>query len=119
MTSTCPHCGHDLAALEMTNFGQLGIEDGGSRIYWQTHEVRLTRAERLIVLGIVRLQGRIISWEALCEIAPGEACADPKNVVNVLVSRIRKLFRNVDPEFTCIETVWGVGLRWRADNRGE
>lgn len=37
------------------------------------------------------------------------------NTITSHIRRIRRKFETVDPEFSAIETAYGVGYRWRAD----
>ena len=38
-----------------------------------------------------------------------------KNTINGYVRRIRKKFKEVDRDFSMIETVFGVGYRWKSE----
>lgn len=112
--STCPQCGCDLEALDAFTVGSLGVEDSGAVIWWSGHQVPLTTAERLILLAIVRAGGKTVSRDILAE-AEGYEGDRPDESVNVLLSRINKAFRAIDPSFDRIETIWGQGVRWRAE----
>jgi DNA-binding response OmpR family regulator len=39
-----------------------------------------------------------------------------KNTINGYIRRIRKKFKQIDPDFEHIETVFGTGYRWHKDD---
>lgn len=111
MLATCPTCGCDLEALRSYELGRLTIEDGVN-VLWNGQKVKLTPCERLIVLALSRAGGAVVKRAALAE-AAGYEGEDPNGVIGVWLNRINKAFRNIDPDFAAIETVWRSGLRWR------
>lgn len=114
--AVCPNCGLDLSPFETISRGDLSIPDQVT-IRWRGRDLKLTRQQRLIVLALVRADGQIVSRHALMEACGTESdyALDPSNVVDVQLSRIRNAFKSVEPMFDQIETVWGAGLRWRAE----
>lgn len=113
MTATCcPRCGYGLEALEPFSLGSLGVDSGGAVIWWAGHRVPLAPAERLIVVALARADGAPIRRHVLAEVEGYEG-DHPENVVAVLVNRINKAFRSIDPGFDRIENIRGAGLRWR------
>lgn len=113
MTATiCPHCGFSLGSLDAIRIDALLIDRGGSHVWWREHVVKLTLAERLILIAIVRADGAPVRRTALAE-ASGYDGEAPEQCVAVLLHRIRKAFRKVDPAFDRIESIQRAGVRWR------
>lgn len=112
--SACPNCGHDLCSLATFHVGDLSIIDGGVTMLWRGVKVRMTAAQRLLVKALASSAGHVMKNPALIE-AVGSDSDNPINLVNVHACRIRALFRAIDPAFDRIETIWGVGLRWRVE----
>jgi two-component system response regulator ChvI len=110
--AVCPNCGLDLERFEDTQRGDLTIRM--HEILWRGRRVSLTMSQRLMVSAIARADGKTVRRNALAGIIETEDSLDPFNVVAVLISRIRRAFRDVDPEFDALKTVWGEGIRWAA-----
>jgi DNA-binding response OmpR family regulator len=112
---TCPHCGHDLERVENFRLGDLEIVRG-AEIRWKGRRVPLSLSRLLIVTAIARADGALVSIPALAE-AIGYDGDDPAKILDVHICRIRQAFREIDPDFDCVERergCTGSGLtRWR------
>jgi DNA-binding response OmpR family regulator len=113
--ATCPCCGFDLYALRDFALGQLTIKDGVI-VTWNEQRIHLTSNERLVVIALAKADGAAIGRAVLAE-AAGYEGDEPENIVAQWRHRIEKAFRSIDPTFNAIETVWGVGLRWRTEKQ--
>ena len=88
---------------------------GGSAIRWKDHAVRLPTARRLLVCALARDAGHVVRGHALIEAMGGERADDPGNLLAVQICKTRSAFRDLDPGFNMIETIWGTGVRWREE----
>ncbi len=93
------------------------IEIGSLRIEPQAHAVSisgasvdLTPSEFLLLSLLVRNAGRVFSRAYLLETIWGESYVDGDRSVDNVIVRLRKKL-SVTGE--CLETVWGVGYRWK------
>ena len=111
--SVCPNCGYALEPLAAFSLGDLFIDKGGAFVWWRKRPVPLTTAERLIVTTLARADGVPVRHDILAE-STGSESEDPDNCAAVLISRVKRKFREVDAAFRCIETVRGQGVRWAA-----
>jgi hypothetical protein len=112
----CPGCGLDLDQARPKRIGDLYADPLGDT-YWKGRPVHLSSTQRLIVDGLVTVRpyqsrrdkeaGYFVSAIALAE--RSDLSVDS---VNVEISRIRGLFRQVDPDFNHIEVSPGAGWRW-------
>lgn len=113
MTCTvCTNCGCDLEPFAPLQIGHLAIDDPLT-VRWRGQVVRLTAHQRLIVIALARADGKIMRRIALAEAAGSDERKDPHNLVDVQLHRIKAAFRDVDPAFDAIRSVWGQGIRWR------
>jgi two-component system response regulator ChvI len=108
----CPNCGSALEAFSDTTIGDLTIRGGGAEFEYQSKRIHFTPAESLILMAVTGANGATVKNSALADVIDNEG-ADPGATIKVLTCRIRRKFRSVDPEFSSLETQWGVGLRWR------
>lgn len=110
--SLCPACGFALQKIEQhLSDGDLAIDLAGV-CRWRGEVVRLTRSELTIVHAMVAADGATMKREALENILGNEPTS---NSTTVMVHRARKRFCEVDPTFSRIVTVHGLGWRWRGE----
>jgi DNA-binding response OmpR family regulator len=95
--------------------GQLTVKDGAI-ISWNGVVIDLSPSERLIVMALVKADGAPVKRHILAE-ATGYEGDNPTGCVAVFMHRIIRSFLAIDPTFSAIENVWGVGVRWRTDQQ--
>jgi two-component system response regulator ChvI len=102
----------DAAAPQPLVRGPLVMEPARHRVTWKGREVQLTVTEFLILDALAQRPGYVKSRDALIDVAyPQESYVDDRTI-DSHIKRLRKKFRNVDPEFEAIETLYGVGYRF-------
>ncbi|HEY2623749.1 MAG TPA: winged helix-turn-helix domain-containing protein, partial [Dyella sp.] len=90
--------------------GPLKLESERMRITWNGEEIPLTVTEFWMVHTLVRFPGHVKNRDQLMREA--ELVVDDATITSH-IKRIRKKFIAVSPEFDAIETVHGVGYRWK------
>jgi two-component system OmpR family response regulator len=78
---------------------------------WRGTVVNLTLTEVWIVESLARRPGHVKSYDALMQVTRQSYVE--KNSINTYIRRIRNKFKEIDPDFAAIETVFGMGYRWR------
>ena len=78
---------------------------------WKDRPVNLTLTEVWIVESLARRPGHVKSYDALMQVTRQSYVE--KNSINTYIRRIRNKFKEIDPEFSAIDTVFGMGYRWR------
>lgn len=102
--------------------GDLDLRIDISRAFWKSQQVDLTLTEFAIVLFLVTQEGGDVSYRQIYDIVRGKdfvAGYGPDGYranVRSFIKRIRKKFRDVDPEFDGIENYPGYGYRWRDES---
>ena len=89
--------------------GALRLETERMRAAWRGDEVALTVTEFWMVCALARHPGHVKSREQLMDEA--SVVIDDHSVTSH-IKRIRRKFRDTDPDFDAIETVHGMGYRW-------
>ena len=82
---------------------------------WRDHPVTLTVTEFLLVQTLARHPGHVKSRDQLIDAAYGENIYVDDRTIDSHIKRLRKKFKHFDPEFSQIETLYGVGYRFRQD----
>jgi two-component system OmpR family response regulator len=90
--------------------GPLKLEAERMRITWNGAEVPLTVTEFWMVHTLVRFPGHVKNRDQLMREA--QVVVDDATITSH-IKRLRKKFIAIDPAFDAIETVHGVGYRWR------
>jgi two-component system response regulator ChvI len=100
------------AAAGPAQRGPLTLDDERHICLWKGVRADLTVTEYLIVKSLAANPGHVKSREQLMDFAYGDGVYVDDRTVDSHIKRIRKKFRDVDPEFDHIETVYGIGYRF-------
>jgi two-component system OmpR family response regulator len=89
----------------------LTIDKDCMTVEWKGTRIDLTLTEFWIVHSLARIPGHVKSREQLMRDA--DIFVDDGTVTSH-VKRIRRKFADIDPGFDRIDTVYGMGYRWKA-----
>ena len=92
--------------------GPLTIDAKRMTARWRDQPVDLTLTEVWMVHALARFPGHVKDRDALMREA---SIVVDDSTITSHVKRIRRKFAAVDPEFDRIDTVYGMGYRWKAD----
>jgi DNA-binding response OmpR family regulator len=93
--------------------GPLRVEPASRRVFLDGEEIMLTMREFDLLSFFAVNPGRVLSRDQLMEAVWGEPFFEDTSTVTVHVRRLRAKLGD-DPAMPCfIETVWGVGYRFR------
>ena len=79
--------------------------------------IRLAKKECLILQTLLRHPKKIFTKEELYELVWEDTYLPGDNTLNTHLSNLRKKLSQLDPEQEYIETIWGVGVRLKGDER--
>lgn len=94
--------------------GELLVDRASFSVRWKDQPVTLTRAEFQVLHALVRSRGLVLTRDRLLDLARGAEVAVTDRTVDTFIRRIRKKLTESDPAFDQIETVFGVGYRYRS-----
>ena len=80
---------------------------------WKNIDVKLTVTEFLILQSLVVRPGMVKSRDQLMDVAYGETIYVDDRTIDSHIKRMRKKFRYNDKQFDKIETLYGIGYRYR------
>ena len=95
--------------------GELVLDPGRHICTWKGLQVDLTVTEFLILKSLATRPGHVKNRDQLIDAAYGEHIYVDDRTIDSHIKRLRKKFREVDDEFSHIETLYGVGYRYRED----
>jgi two-component system, OmpR family, response regulator ResD len=93
--------------------GPLRVEPASRRVFLDGTEIMLTMREFDLLAFFAENPGRVFSRDQLMESVWGEPWFDDTSTVTVHVRRLRAKLGDDPAEPRFIETVWGVGYRFR------
>jgi len=107
-----PDGGATNAVLER---GRLVLDPERHACTWSGRGVNLTVTEFLILQALAQRPGVVKSRNALMDVAYDDHVYVDDRTVDSHIKRLRKKFRKVDETFDMIETLYGVGYRFKEE----
>ncbi len=101
------------AAAKPLKRGKLTLDPQRHDCLWEGRAVKLTVTEFLLLQSLAQRPGFVKSRDNLMDAAYDDQVYVDDRTIDSHVKRMRKKFRVVDPEFDAIETLYGVGYRYR------
>jgi two-component system, OmpR family, response regulator len=98
------------AAEETLERGALRLDLKRLQASWQAKSVDLTLTEFWLVHSLARFPGHVKGREQLMRDA--HIVVDDSTITSH-IKRIRRKFQALDPRFAAIDSVYGLGYRWR------
>jgi two-component system, OmpR family, response regulator ChvI len=93
--------------------GDLLLDGARHVCTWKSQPVDLTVTEFLLVKALASRPGHVKSRDQLMDAAYGESIYVDDRTIDSHIKRLRKKFKVVDSDFTQIETLYGVGYRYK------
>ena len=93
--------------------GDLSLDDSRHLCSWKKQPVNLTVTEYLLVKALATRPGHVKNRDQLIDLAYGENIYVDDRTIDSHIKRVRKKFKAVDKEFDQIETLYGIGYRYK------
>lgn len=93
--------------------GKLRLDEVRHVCSWDGTEVPLTVTEFLILKALAQRPGVVKSRDQLMDDAYGESIYVDDRTIDSHIKRLRRKFKQYDGEFNQIETLYGVGYRYK------
>lgn len=92
--------------------GRLAMDPARHRVTWKDEPVTLTVTEFLILETLAQRPGIVRTRNQLMDAAYQDDIYVDDRTIDSHIKRLRRKFRQVDPEFDAIETLYGAGYRF-------
>ena len=93
--------------------GRLTLDPARHDCLWDDKPVKLTVTEFLLLQSLAQRPGFVKSRDNLMDAAYDDQVYVDDRTIDSHIKRMRRKFRQVDGEFDAIETLYGVGYRYR------
>jgi two-component system response regulator ChvI len=93
--------------------GDLVLDETKHQCSWQGQDIALTVTEFLLVKSLATRPGMVKSRDQLIDGAYGENIFVDDRTIDSHIKRVRKKFRHIDESFDRIETLYGIGYKYK------
>ncbi len=93
--------------------GHLELDDSRHLCKWKGEGINMTVTEYLLVKALAISPGHVRSRDQLITASYGESVYVDDRTIDTHIKRIRRKFREIDNDFDEIETLYGVGYRYK------
>ena len=93
--------------------GELMLDPARHLCTWKGEPVNLTVTEFLILKALAQRPGHVKSRDQLMDAAYGESVYVDDRTIDSHIKRLRKKFKDADDDFNEIETLYGIGYRYK------
>ena len=97
----------------VTVCGKLKLDHERHECLWEEQFVNLTVTEFIILNALVQRPGVVKTRDALMDVAYDDQFYIEDRTIDSHIKRVRKKFRQIDPSFESIETLYGLGYRYK------
>ena len=94
--------------------GGLRLDAARHECLWEEQPVNLTVTEFLILEALAQRPGFVKSRDALMDAAYDDQVYVDDRTIDSHIKRLRRKFKKIDQNFDAIETLYGVGYRYKA-----
>ncbi|QXE19924.1 DNA-binding response regulator [Clostridium sp. 001] len=95
--------------------GEFKIDEGAMKVYRSEQELELTPKEYMLMKIFIENQGKALNRNELLNLVWGYSYPGDAKIVDVNIRRLREKIEENSSKPKYIETVWGVGYRWRKE----
>jgi two-component system response regulator ChvI len=95
--------------------GDLSLDETRHQCLWRGTDIQLTVTEFLLVKALAARPGLVKSRDQLIDAAYGENIYVDDRTIDSHIKRLRKKFRQIDDGFNHIETLYGIGYRYKEE----
>lgn len=95
--------------------GNLLLDDARHICTWKGKALNLTVTEYLLVKALAIRPGHVKNRDQLIDMAYGENIYVDDRTIDSHIKRVRKKFKALDSEFSQIETLYGVGYKYKEE----
>ena len=103
----------ETAIANVLERGKLRLDPERHNCHWDNKPVTLTVTEFLILQALAQRPGVVKTRDALMDAAYDDQVYVDDRTIDSHIKRLRKKFKQVDDDFDVIETLYGVGYRFK------
>jgi len=98
---------------DIITIGSLKLNIQGYTVTWKEKNIPLTVTEFMLLSSLIKYPGHVKNRDQLIEEAYPYNTYVSDRTIDSHIKRLRQKFLQIDPEFVSIETVYGLGYRYK------
>ena len=99
--------------------GDLMLDAERHLVQWKDKDVKLTVTEFLLLHSLAARPGHVKNRDQLMDSAYGESVFLDDRTIDSHIKRLRRKFKAVDDSFDQIETLYGIGYRYKTEQQAD
>ena len=103
------------ASAQAIRHGHLMLDPDRHLVTWKDRDVKLTVTEFLLLHSLAARPGHVKNRDQLMDSAYGESVFLDDRTIDSHIKRLRRKFKVVDEGFDQIETLYGIGYRYKTE----
>ena len=103
------------ASSQAVRQGHLMLDPDRHLVTWKDRDVKLTVTEFLLLHSLAARPGHVKNRDQLMDSAYGESVFLDDRTIDSHIKRLRRKFKAIDQSFDQIETLYGIGYRYKSD----
>ena len=103
------------ASAQAIRQGSLMLDPDRHLVTWKERDVKLTVTEFLLLHSLAARPGHVKNRDQLMDSAYGESVFLDDRTIDSHIKRLRRKFKAVDDKFDQIETLYGIGYRYKSE----
>jgi two-component system response regulator ChvI len=107
--------GAPTAEAKVMERGNLSMDPLRHAVTWKGKDVSLTVTEFLLLQALAQRPGFVKSRDQLMDVAYDDQVYVDDRTIDSHIKRLRKKMRSADPEFSAIQTLYGIGYRYNEE----
>ena len=105
--------------MQIIRQGELILDPDRHLVQWKGHDVKLTVTEFLLLHSLAMRPGHVKSRDQLMDSAYGESVFLDDRTIDSHIKRVRRKFKATDKSFDQIETLYGIGYRYKPEQTAD
>lgn len=98
---------------QMVRRGDMELDDERHLCIWKGTPLNLTVTEYLLIKSLAMKPGHVKNRDQLISQAYGDSIYVDDRTIDTHIKRIRRKFKDIDDSFDAIETLYGVGYKYK------
>ena len=100
-------------SYELVRRGDMELDDERHLCLWKGTPLNLTVTEYLLIKALATKPGHVKNRDQLISQAYGDSIYVDDRTIDTHIKRIRRKFKDIDDSFDAIETLYGVGYKYK------
>lgn len=104
-----------VTSADILTRGHLVLDNSRYECRWKDQPLKLTVTEYMLIYALAKFPGHVLTRDQLMDKAYSDDVYVDDRTIDSHIKRLRKKFKSIDDDFSHIETLYGMGYRFKAE----